>query len=54
MVRTGGLMMANPIDDGAYITPGNDGVHQPVAAAAREVLIAEAKPPQIIHVVGQR
>ena len=54
MVCARGLMRANPIDNSIHIAPGDDGVHQPVAAAARQVLITETEPPQIIHIVGQR
>ena len=54
MVRACGLMGANPIEDSIHITPGDDGVHEPVTARAHEVLVTESEPPQIIHIVGQR
>jgi hypothetical protein len=32
MVGARGLMRANPIDNSSHITPGDDGVDQPVTA----------------------
>jgi hypothetical protein len=47
-------MRANPIGNGSYITPGNDGINQAIAAAVDYVGVMKSEPAQIIHVIGQR
>jgi hypothetical protein len=47
-------MRANPIDNSSHITPGNDGVDQPVTATIREVRVTESEAAQVIHIVRQR
>ena len=49
-----GLMRANPIGNGSYITPGDDGINQSIAAAVGYVRVIKPKAPQIIHIIGQR
>src|SRR5262245_49442641 len=46
-------MSANSIDNSGHITPGDDGVHQPVGATVRKVFITEAETAEVIHIVGQ-
>jgi hypothetical protein len=42
-------MHANPIDNSSHITPGYDGVDQPVTAAVRKVRVAESATAQVIN-----
>jgi hypothetical protein len=49
MVSARGLMRANPIDNSRHITPGDDGVDQPVTATIREVRVAESATAQVIN-----
>src|SRR5688572_16881461 len=47
-------MRANPIGNGSYITPGDDGINQSIAAAVGYVRVIKPKAAQIIHIIGQR
>lgn len=49
-----GLMGANPIGNGSYITPGDDGINQSIAAAVGYVRVIKSEAAQIIYIIGQR
>jgi hypothetical protein len=53
MVGASGVMRANPRHDGAYITPNDNGVYQPVTAAIYEIFIGKAESAQVGYVIGQ-
>ena len=53
VVGARGVMRANPRHDGAYITPDDNGVYQPVTAAICEIFIGKAESAQVGYLIGQ-
>jgi hypothetical protein len=47
-------MCANPIDDSSHVTPGDDGVNQPLTATVREVGVTESEAAQVVYIIRQR
>ena len=54
VVRACELMSAKPIDNSSHITPGDDGIDQPVTATVHDVRVTEAEATQVIHIVRLR
>ncbi len=54
MVSSCVVVRADPGRDGILVAAGDQRIHEPPAAAAAEVVVAEAEATEVSHVVGQR